>query len=184
MMMFICGGTCSGKTTLANYLCKHKGFKKIVSCTTRKPRETEKDGVDYHFLSKEQFGDLVRHNKLAEHAKYGENWYGTLKESYLGERVLAVITIDKAVEMRERLLKQGRDARIVYLTVSEEHRNSVYENNDREQQALNSRLNDDAVLEAKFSDLADVVVNNTSFKKSVEELAEIVLSKINIKQER
>ena len=54
-MIFIAGKTCSGKTRIVSELCKKFGYKKIVTYTTRPIRDKEVDGVDYHFISEEEF---------------------------------------------------------------------------------------------------------------------------------
>src|SRR5512137_1150826 len=52
-----------------------------ISATTRKPRKGEKNGVDYHFLSKEQFTERIRENSLVEWAKVHRHYYGTPTEN-------------------------------------------------------------------------------------------------------
>ena len=59
---------------------KYKNFKISVSHTTRTPRSNEVDGVDYHFVSKEKFKELIDKGKFYEYAKIFENYYGTLKK--------------------------------------------------------------------------------------------------------
>ena len=69
-----------GKTTLTKKIQqKYKNFKISVSLTTRTPRSNEVDGVDYHFVSKEKFKELISNGKFYEYAKIFENYYGTLK---------------------------------------------------------------------------------------------------------
>jgi guanylate kinase len=51
-----------------------------VSATTRAPRPGEGDGVDYHFMTPEQFESHVRAGDFLEHASYSQNRYGTLRE--------------------------------------------------------------------------------------------------------
>ena len=70
----------AGKTTITKKILKkiNKSYLSI-SCTTRKPRDGEKDGVDYFFISKKKFINLKKSNKFLEHAKVYENFYGTLK---------------------------------------------------------------------------------------------------------
>tara|TARA_B100001057_G_scaffold356033_1_gene358074 strand:+ start:2237 stop:2833 length:597 start_codon:yes stop_codon:yes gene_type:complete len=69
-----------GKTTLTKKIQqKYKNFKISVSHTTRTPRSNEVDGVDYHFVSKEKFKELIDKRKFYEYAKIFENYYGTLK---------------------------------------------------------------------------------------------------------
>ena len=71
-----------GKTTLTKKIQqKHQSFKISVSLTTRPPRSNEVDGVDYHFVSKEKFENLISEKKFYEYAKIFENYYGTLKEN-------------------------------------------------------------------------------------------------------
>jgi len=70
----------AGKTTLTKKIQqKYQNFKISVSHTTRSPRDNEIDGVDYHFVSKKKFQDLIESNSFYEHAKIFENYYGTLK---------------------------------------------------------------------------------------------------------
>ena len=71
-----------GKTTLTKKIQqKYHSFKISVSHTTRPPRSNEIDGVDYHFVSKKKFENLITENKFYEYAKIFENYYGTLKEN-------------------------------------------------------------------------------------------------------
>ncbi len=71
-----------GKTTLTKKIQqKYHSFKISVSHTTRPPRSNEIDGVDYHFVSKKKFENLISENKFYEYAKIFENYYGTLKEN-------------------------------------------------------------------------------------------------------
>ncbi len=71
-----------GKTTLTKKIQqKYHSFKISVSHTTRSPRSNEVDGVDYHFVSKEEFEKLIDQNKFYEYAKIFENYYGTLKKN-------------------------------------------------------------------------------------------------------
>ena len=69
-----------GKTTITKKIQqKYNNFKISVSHTTRKPRSNEVDGVDYNFVSKEKFEELIK--AFYEYAKIFDNYYGTLKES-------------------------------------------------------------------------------------------------------
>ena len=71
-----------GKTTLTKKIQqKYQTFKISVSHTTRSPRSNEVDGVDYFFVSKDEFKNLIKEEKFYEYAKIFDNYYGTLKES-------------------------------------------------------------------------------------------------------
>ena len=70
-----------GKTTLTKKLQqKYQSFKISVSYTTRSPRSNEIDGVDYHFIDKKKFKEMISEDKFYEYAKIFENYYGTLKD--------------------------------------------------------------------------------------------------------
>ncbi|HCN12009.1 MAG TPA: guanylate kinase, partial [Chryseobacterium sp.] len=71
----------SGKTTLVKHCLEH--FPELefsISCTTRNPRGTEKDGVDYHFISPEKFRQKIWEEAFVEFEEvYEDKYYGTLK---------------------------------------------------------------------------------------------------------
>ena len=71
-----------GKTTLTKKIQqKYNSLKISVSHTTRSARSNEVDGVDYYFVSKEKFKELIKEKKFYEYAKIFENYYGTLKSN-------------------------------------------------------------------------------------------------------
>ncbi|MBL6785895.1 MAG: guanylate kinase [Candidatus Pelagibacter bacterium] len=70
-----------GKTTITKKIQqKYQSFKLSVSHTTRTPRSNEVDGIDYHFISSEEFKKLIKKNEFYEYAKIFDNFYGTLKK--------------------------------------------------------------------------------------------------------
>ncbi len=70
-----------GKTTITKKLQqKYQNFKLSVSHTTRPPRSNEVNGVDYNFVSKKKFNELIEDNAFYEYAKIFDNYYGTLKK--------------------------------------------------------------------------------------------------------
>ena len=73
----------AGKTTLVNLLLQKKDFTNSVSHTTRKPRLSEVNGKDYHFISSEKFNTLVKKNEFYEHANIFDNYYGTHKTTVI-----------------------------------------------------------------------------------------------------
>tara|TARA_B100000945_G_C20291368_1_gene553436 strand:+ start:77 stop:643 length:567 start_codon:yes stop_codon:yes gene_type:complete len=72
----------AGKTTLSKKIQQSDNtFKISVSHTTRKPRPNEVDGVDYHFVSKKRFEELIKKESFYEYCKIFDNYYGTSKSS-------------------------------------------------------------------------------------------------------
>lgn len=77
-IIIICGPSGVGKTSIASFLLKKiPNSEFCVSHTTRKPRITEMDGIDYYFVSDEKFEDMKCEGKFAEHAMVYDNQYGT-----------------------------------------------------------------------------------------------------------
>lgn len=75
------GPTCSGKTTLEKRLIE-RGFKNIVSHTTRPMRASERNQDSYHFVTPERFIAMVESGEMVEHVKFGEHYYGACKEEF------------------------------------------------------------------------------------------------------
>jgi guanylate kinase len=98
-----------GKTTIARAVREQypERFGFSVSATTRKPRADERDGVDYHFLSRSQFLEGVGAGLFLEYAEYSGELYGTLQaevEKVLasGKHVLLDIEVEGARQVREK----------------------------------------------------------------------------------
>lgn len=78
LMIVLSSPSGAGKTTLTRrLLSENTGMKMSVSGTTRPPRPGEKEGVDYYFITKNQFSDMVNDQEFLEHAKVFDNFYGT-----------------------------------------------------------------------------------------------------------
>ncbi len=100
----------TGKTTLINMLKNE--FPEVIqsiSFTTREKRKGEKDGVDYHFISKEEFREKLEEGDFLESAKVYENYYGTDRqwvETQLnkGKHVFLVIDTQGAQLIKEQCL--------------------------------------------------------------------------------
>ena len=96
-----------GKSTLIDMLLQeYHDIVYSISCTTRAPRGDEEDGLDYHFLAKERFEQLIGADAFLEYAKVHDNYYGTLKapvEEVLAEGNTMILDIDVqgAAKVRE-----------------------------------------------------------------------------------
>ena len=87
IMLILSSPSGVGKTTLTKKIDqKYNNFVISVSHTTRSPRSNEVDGVDYHFITKKKFNELINEKKFYEHAEIFNNYYGTLK-SYVDETI-------------------------------------------------------------------------------------------------
>ena len=82
VMIILSSPSGAGKTTITKKLQqKYHNLKISVSHTTRKPRSNEVHGVDYFFVTKEEFEKLIKEKSFYEHAKIFDNYYGTSKKS-------------------------------------------------------------------------------------------------------
>lgn len=89
-MIVLVGPSASGKTEAAKLLYSIYGIKKVITHTTRPMRIGEKDDVDYHFVSKEEFLKLKEKNYFIETTLYNGNYYGTSKSEVSDNKVLIV----------------------------------------------------------------------------------------------
>lgn len=107
----------TGKTSVCHALLERDSKLRFsVSHTTRKPREKERDGVDYHFVNTERFHELVTRDVFLEYAEYGDNLYGTSWEALEaplaeGWDLIVEIDVKGARQFRER----RRDACFIFL---------------------------------------------------------------------
>ena len=94
-----------GKGTLTEMFLKNSNFKKFTTCTTRKPREGEKEGFDYYFYDKETFFKKVKAQEMFNVKEYGGNYYGSLEKDMdniqTTKNVIFQITPDRALEMKK-----------------------------------------------------------------------------------
>ncbi len=97
----------TGKTTIIKELMKK--FSELefsISATTRKPRGNEKNGVEYFFLTKEDFQEKIKAEEFVEYKNVYENYYGTLK-SYVsrslkeGKNIIFDVDVQGALEIKK-----------------------------------------------------------------------------------
>jgi guanylate kinase len=85
-IVFFTGIISAGKDALQNELIKSSEYYHIVTHTTRSPRinkgELEKDGIDYHFITRNQMAELLVEHKMVEVNHFGDNYYGTSIEEF------------------------------------------------------------------------------------------------------
>ncbi|MFA6545528.1 MAG: guanylate kinase [Limisphaerales bacterium] len=114
-----------GKTTLCEQMLRNNpNISRAVTCTTRAPREGERDGVDYYFLTAEDFLKRVQAGNFLEHATVYGNSYGTLKSEVLGKLragkdVLLAVDVQGAAAIRTQGEQEDELARAlveVFLT--------------------------------------------------------------------
>ena len=108
LMLVISGPTGCGKgTVLSELMNMSDEFVYSVSATTRAPREGEVNGVNYHFITKEEFERRIAADEMLEHAKFCDNYYGTPKkeaEEVLasGKNLILEIEVNGAMQIKKK----------------------------------------------------------------------------------
>lgn len=129
----------SGKSTIINWLMQHKELNMAfsISCTSRPPRGTEQNGVEYFFLSPEEFRERIAAKEFLEYEEvYKDRFYGTLKQqvenqlekgenvvfdvdvkggcnikNFYGDKALSIFIQPPSIdELRKRLIGRATDA--------------------------------------------------------------------------
>ena len=99
LLLLIAGPAGSGKTTLCDRLLKEfsPGLQRVITFTTRVPREGEIDGVDYHFFNEAEFLKKVQVGEFYEYARVHSGYYGTPKtaiQDKLSQNIDLVLNVD------------------------------------------------------------------------------------------
>lgn len=108
-LIIISGTTCAGKGTIIKKILEnHNDIVLSISYTSRPPRGGEKDGVDYYFVSQEEFEEKIKNDDFLEYAKvrYG-NYFGTPKSEIIklldkGKDVILEIDVQGAKQIKEK----------------------------------------------------------------------------------
>ncbi|MCI8387271.1 MAG: guanylate kinase [Clostridiales bacterium] len=108
ILIVISGPSGSGKgTVLKRLMEKRDDFKLSISATTRSPREGEVNGVNYYFVSREDFENRIKSDMMLEYAEYCENYYGTPKKEVVdclnaGQNVILEIEVKGALQVKKK----------------------------------------------------------------------------------
>lgn len=174
----------SGKSTIINFLMQQNlNLAFSISATSRPPRGTEQHGIEYFFLSPEEFRQRIDHGEFLEYEEvYKDRYYGTLKEQvekqleqgqnvvldvdvkggcnikkYYGDRALSVFIQPPSVEaLRQRLIGRGTDS----------------------PEVIEDRIAR-AEYELSFADKFDTVVVNDDLEKAQQEALRILKDFLN-----
>lgn len=116
IVMIISGPAGSGKNTVSERLMEEfPNVKRVVTSTSRPPRGKEIDGIDYHFLSAEQFEKAIADGDFYEYAKVHDRYYGTSKKAVrdslaAGNDLILIIDVQGAAAWKKIAAENGEIA--------------------------------------------------------------------------
>ena len=165
-----------GKGTILAEVMKDEKFYYSVSATTRSPRPGETDGVNYHFLGREQFEELIKTGGMLEYAEYCGNYSGTPRDKVLekineGKNVILEIEVQGAMQIREKC----PEAVFVFIAPPSvaELRNRLEKRGTETPEVINQRVSE-AAQEISFAYRYDYVVVNNILEDAVNDFISVI----------
>lgn len=178
LLIVISGPSGVGKGTVRKALFARSGhdLDYSVSMTTRAPREGEVDGVDYYFVSKEEFLKQIDDGNLLEHAEFVGNMYGTPKDKVeeklnLGHEVVLEIEVNGAMQVREKM----KDAVFIFIAppTFEALENRLITRGTERGEVIKERL-EKAKREIKLASYYDYIVINDEVSNAADRIMAII----------
>lgn len=163
----------SGKSTLVNYLMEQHPELQLafsISCTSRAPRGKEQNGVEYFFLSPEEFKKKIANDEFLEYEEvYEDRFYGTLKsqveaQSQAGQNVVFDVDVKGGINIKKHYGSRALSVFIQPPSV-EELRNRLVGRATDAPEVIEQRLNR-AEYELSFADKFDRIVINDDLEKA------------------
>lgn len=168
MIIFV-GASASGKTELAKLLFNTYGYLKIITTTTRPMRTNERQGIDYHFLSKEEFLEMQERNAFVEVTHYQGNLYGMQKRDVV---INGLVIMDPA-GANTLINNSDQELFVVYVESMKELRKSRMMNRGDHPNLVEGRLlTDDIVFRPEVLKKIDLYIKNED--QPLQELAELI----------
>jgi len=168
----------AGKTTLCSELQRRKPHIKFsVSCTTRPKRDHEVDGVNYHFLSEQEFMDKVQNNEFIEFENVHGYFYGTLRktlEDALTEQKMILFDLDVNGAMTIKNNYSDNTCTIFILPPSlDDLKKRLIQRDSETEERINKRLERTA-QEMEYKDKFDACIINDDLAIAAEELNKLI----------
>ena len=177
LLVVVSGPSGVGKGTIMRpFMERNQNVKYSVSATTRAPREGEIDGVNYHFVTKEQFENLIENDEMLEYARYSGNYYGTPR--FAVEKNLAAgldVVLEIEVKGAQQVRRRCPEAISVFIMPPsfQELSNRLHGRNTESEEKIMERL-DIARSEMQLAYDYDFILVNDDVDEAVRQL-EVIL---------
>ena len=181
-MLIVSAPSGSGKSTIVQWLMNEHPELKLyfsISCTSRAPRGTERDGVEYFFLTPEEFKAKIVNNEFLEYEEvYVDRFYGTLKQQVerqreAGQNVVFDVDVKGGINIKKYYGDEALSLFIQPPSVEELRKRLVGRGTDTAE-AIEQRL-DKAEYELTFASQFDKIIVNDDLKKAKQETLRVVM---------
>ena len=184
LLIILSGPSGVGKGTIRKHIMRDKSISLSysISMTTRSPREKEKDGVDYYFVSEEEFQRNIDEDNFLEWAEFVGHRYGTPKSHVEDLRNKGInVFLEIEVNGASQVLAKAKDDRVVSIFLMPPSLKALEDRNRKR------RTEDEELIQARLAkgrsemNLADhyqYVVINTRVKKAAQEIVDIIKSRL------
>lgn len=172
----------SGKTTIVREILKqYPEFVFSVSATTRKRRNVEKDGLDYFFISEEDFKKKIDNGEFVEWEKFYDYYYGTLKkivDDNISRGLVTVFEVD--VKGALSIKRVYPFATLIFIAPPsiDELKERLIKRNTESDEDLRKRI-ERAEMELGFQNQFDYIVKNINLEQAKKEVKEIIERELN-----
>jgi len=171
----------AGKTTIVRDVLKNYcEFVFSISATTRKKRQTETDGIDYYFITENDFLKKIESNEFVEWERFYDYYYGTLKSQVVsniekGLHTVFEVDVKGAVKIKDCY----PNAVLIFIAPPsiDELRNRLIQRNTETEEDLKKRI-ERAEMELSYKDKFDYVVSNVDLERAKEEVRKIIDNEI------
>lgn len=177
-LFIVSGPSGCGKGTILTEILKQDKFYYSISATTRNPRVGEVDGVNYHFLSKEKFEELIKNDGMLEYASYCDNYYGTPRKPVedmlnAGKHVILEIEVQGAMNV----MKKCPDAVSIFILPPsiKELRRRLNKRGTETDDVIEKRLAQ-AEREIKMAENYNYIMINGELELAVQDLLSVIRS--------
>ena len=176
-LIIVSGPSGVGKNTICDELVKQDSYEYSVSMTTREPRNGEINGIDYFFVTKEEFEERIKNNFFLEYATYNDQYYGTPKDK-LFEKINNGINVILAIEVQgaKKIKEMYPDALYIYILPPslEKLKERLIKRNDTSLEIIEKRINI-AKKELEQIDFYNYKIINDDLDKAIKKIKEIIV---------
>lgn len=173
------GKSACGKDSIARVLANQYGYKYVVSTTTRPMRANDVNHIDYHFVSDEEFQQLIDNDKLIEYRYYdtieqgrSARWHYGIERDEINLDKHSYVAVVDLVGLRDLENEFGNRVISIYIDVPEEVRKlrAVARDRNFEDAEWNRRNKDDDIKLENANILTDITVKNINFDECISKI--------------